>query len=110
MERLPPELLTQLPPLTEVFYADDPLLYAKLSAPGEPWHFYLFAIEGDGPRLAGFVDTALKSFSEVQFCRLHDLNELSRKWAWDPSGADVIRDVAFRPCRHSEVKRIWGRV
>ncbi len=72
-------------------------------------HFYIFAIERDGARISGFVDTSFISFSEAQCCPLHDLNGLSRQWVWDTSGADVMRDAPFRPCRHSQVKRIWGR-
>ncbi len=106
MELLSPELLNQLPFLAQVFDEADPMLYAKLSSPGEAWHFYLFAIDGDGACVAGFVDAYFMRFREVQWCPLNDLNELRRRWGTGES--PLIRDVTFTPCRHSQVKPIWG--
>src|SRR4051794_29243702 len=106
MELLPPELLNQLPLLAQVFDEADPLLYAKLSSPGETWHFYIFAIDCDGTCVVGFVDAYFMRFCEVQWCPFNGLNELSRRWG--TGGSYLIRDVTFIPCRHSQVKPIWG--
>jgi len=106
MELLPPELLNQLPLLAQVFYEDDPMVYVKLSSPSEAWFFYICAIDDSDASVAGFVDSRLAPFRELQICPLNDLNELSRRWGTGES--TVMQDVTFLPCRHSQVKLIWG--
>jgi hypothetical protein len=109
MERLPLELLNQLPLTTQVFYAVDSMLYAKLAAPGEAWFFYIRAIDSDGTCVYGFVDVSFTRFHEFQCCLLNELNELNRRWGWGMGGASLMRNAAFRPCCRSQVKLIWGR-
>lgn len=109
MDLFPREVLNQLPLLSKVFYEADPLLYVKLFTPGEPWLFYIWAMDDDEARVAGFVDSNLTAFGQLQWCPRNDLAKLKRSWSWDPGESTVMRDATFIPCRHSQVKLIWGK-
>lgn len=100
MKLITKELRARLPKLYATETEEDPVVQCKYFMPGFPWRWY--AIEFDGTDIFfGFVD------GDVPELGYFSLKELSQ--ARGALGLTVERDLWFRPCRLSELRRRLGR-
>lgn len=96
MELLTKELLAKLPPLYSQENESDPMVICKFFYPDFNWTWY--AIEFDGKDLFfGLVDG---DEEELGYFRLSEL--LSNRGKF---GMPIERDLYFKPCRLSEIRK-----
>jgi len=101
MKLLTKELLKKLPPLYAAENEADPMVWVKFFYPDFLWTWY--GIEFDGKDLFfGWVDG---DFPELGYFSLAELKQTRGKL-----GCPIERDLYFKPCRLSEVKKLSWRV
>lgn len=97
MQLLTKEITNKLPFLYSQEDIKDPMVICKFFAPWNSWKWY--AVEFDGKDLFfGFVSG---DFPELGYFSLSELQGLT-----GPMGLTIERDMWFRPCRLSEVKKL----
>ncbi len=97
MKLLTQEILKKLPKLYSVENDEDPMVWCKFFTPDSSWTWY--GMEFDGKDLFfGLVDGFEK---ELGYFSLSELKTIRGKL-----GLPVERDMYFKPCRLSEVKRM----
>ena len=97
MQLLTKDLTTKLPFLYSQEYEDDPIVICKFFAPWNSWKWY--AIEFDGKDL--FFGYVAGDVPELGYFSLAELQIVK-----GPMGLVIERDMWFRPCRLSEIKRL----
>lgn len=96
MKLLTKDLLAKLPPLYSQVNESDPMVICKFFYPDFSWTWY--AIEFDGKDLFfGYVDG---DFPELGYFRLSELLANHGKF-----GMPIERDLYFKPCRLSAIKK-----
>lgn len=96
MQLLTLELKTKLPPLYACENDKDPMIQCKFFTPDSNWTWY--AIEFDGiDTFFGLVDGFEE---ELGYFSLSELQSFRGKL-----GLPIERDLFFKPCRLSEVKK-----
>lgn len=100
MKLLTKTLLKQLPPLYATEKQDDPMVICKFFYPDFSWTW--FVCEYDGKDIFfGFVDG---DFPELGYFSLKELTSTRGKL-----GCPIERDLYFKPCRLSELRKRLGR-
>lgn len=97
MMLLTKELRTKLPFLYTQEDIDDPMIICKFFAVWTNWTWY--AIEFDGNDT--FFGYVVGHESELGYFSLSELQSLK-----GPMGLDIERDLYFRACRLSEIKKL----
>lgn len=101
MKLLTDELRKELPPLYSKENEKDPLVICKFFLPMAKWTW--FATEFDGKdTFFGFV---VGEYPELGYFSLQELENLE-----GPYGLGVERDMYFKPCRLSEIKKLHEQV
>jgi hypothetical protein len=101
MKLLTKDLLKKLPPLYATENEADPMVWVKFFYPDFSWTWY--GIEFDGKDFFfGWVDG---DFPELGYFSLAELRQTRGKL-----GCPIERDLYFKPCRLSEVKKLSERV
>jgi hypothetical protein len=97
MKLLTQEILKKLPKLYVSENEEDPMVWCKFFTPDSNWTWY--GMEFDGKDIFfGLVDGFEK---ELGYFSLSELKTIRGKL-----GLPVERDMYFKPCRLSEVKRL----
>ena len=97
MQLITKELQAKLPPLYACEDKKDPIVICKFFAPWTNWTWY--AIEFDGKDT--FFGYVIGHENELGYFTLSELQGLK-----GPMGLGVERDMYFRPCKLSEIKRL----
>ncbi|MEX2007305.1 MAG: DUF2958 domain-containing protein [Candidatus Levyibacteriota bacterium] len=97
MQLLTREITTKLPFLYTQEDVDDPLVICKFFGMFTSWKWY--AIEFDGKDL--FFGYVAGNFPELGYFSLSELQSLK-----GPMGLSIERDMWFRPCKLSEIKKL----
>ena len=96
MQLLTKEITTKLPVLYTQENEEDPMVICKFFAAWTNWTWY--AIEFDGNDL--FFGYVAGDFPELGYFTLSELQGLK-----GPMGLTIERDMYFKPCRLSEIKK-----
>jgi hypothetical protein len=97
MQLLTKDITTKLPFLYTQEDIDDPKVIVKFFAVWTKWTWY--AIEFDGKDL--FFGYVAGDFPELGYFSLSELQSLK-----GPMGLSIERDMYFRPCKLSEIKKL----
>ncbi len=97
MQLLTKEITTKLPFLYTQEDEDDPIVICKFFAVWSSWTWY--AIEFDGKDT--FFGYVIGHEAELGYFNLSELQGLK-----GPMGLGIERDMNFRPCRLSEIKKL----
>src|SRR5512134_3909360 len=121
MKLLPKELLQQIPPVRSQDEVDDPPVVGKFFMPASRWTWYVIEGSTRNPNGCGwgegcehqplteydparddvlFFGYVVGDFPELGYFTLSELTGLR-----GPLGLRVERDLSFKPCRLSDVKK-----
>ena len=96
MKLLTKELLGRIPKLYATEHDPDPMVWTKFFVPASSWTWYVTEFDGEDI-FFGLVDG---HYVELGYFSLSEL--MSTR---DSFGLGVERDLYFKPCRLSELKR-----
>lgn len=97
MQLLTKEITTKLPFLYTQEDIDDPMVICKFFTPWSSWTWY--AIEFDGKDT--FFGYVAGDFPELGYFSLSELQSVK-----GPMRLSIERDMYFRPCKLSEIKKL----
>lgn len=98
---MPSYVEKKLPPLYSVENKKDPKVLCKFFLPFSKWTWYVLEFDGKDT----FFGYVVGDFPELGYFSLMELKEIE-----GPYGTGVERDMYFKPCKLSEIKKIHEQV